>query len=1125
MNYDRVNQSISRKAWNETASKALADDPLVFAGGGENNDFKIILGRLDSDRTPLGMQRPVINRMMRDFPYALFVFSNRERDRWHFVNVKYDKEERRRQLFRRISVSPGDRLRTASERIAMLDLASVGTELFGLSPMAIQERHDEAFDVEKVTKDFYNEIANWYFWAREHATFPKDAPLDSDGKPSLAVIRLLTRLIFCWFLREKRNPETRAGLIPDDLFEPQSIAKLLKNPEPGSFTYYTAILQNLFFATLNTDMDKAGQRRTRRFLDEGDGQRSDEHMVHQLWRHKEQLRDPSELEELLRDVPFLNAGLFECLDDRVQKGNSAFTIEVRIDGFSSDPKKQPKVPNFLFYGPPQAVDLSDAYGDSSRRRERVAPLIDILRRYRFTLSENTPLDQEVALDPELLGHVFENLLAAYNPETGTVARNATGSFYTPRVVVDWMVDQALLAYLGQKLGRTTKSEPTKKTETRLQILLSWEESEHDFNAKEIDTLIDAIDHLKALDPACGSGAFPMGLLQKLVHVLRKVDPENKRWRRRQEDALATFERAPAREEAREAIKRAFARDNDDYGRKLYLIENCLYGVDIQPIACQIAKLRFFISLIVDQAIDPAEPNYGILPLPNLETKVVAANTLLGLQRGQLLPGSDKVRRLEKELQQIRHDYFTARRYKDKKILRSRDKELCAQLAKALTESGECSASDANRLAEWNPYDTNKDAPFFDPAWMFGLPIPSQDDVGVFDIALGNPPYVRQEVLKDVVVTGSDGKPQALKEALKERYECYTGTADLYVYFFERSLQLLRKGGVLSFITSNKYMRAAYGERLRTYLFYATHPRVILDFGDADLFTSVAYPCIFITQKVRQVDKGKLPDAKQFLIPQRVKQLLDDPDRNIRVHAWQVGREFPDFPEIFEAESEKLAHRDLTPEGWRLESPASLRLLDKLRKVGTPLGQYVNGRFYRGITTGLNEAFVVDRSTRERLVADDSASAELLRPYARGRDVKRWIVNDPDLWLIFTRRGCDIRKYPAIQQHLQQFRKRLNPGAPGGRKPGPYKWFEIQDNIAYWEEFKTPKVIMGRFMDKPTYAFDSKGFFHNDALYFAAGATPFLAGILNSPCTWFFLQKTCKHPCSADAKSHSALVRI
>ena len=187
----------------------------------------------------------------------------------------------------------------------------------------------------------------------------------------------------------------------------------------------------------------------------------------------------------------------------------------------------------------------------------------------------------------------------------------------------------------------------KRTRKRnLWRLVSWEEEGHDFTPEETEALIDAIDHLKALDPACGSGAFPMGLLQKLVHVLKKLDPENKGWRRRQEAALDSFDSSTAREEARQAIERAFAHDNDDYGRKLYLIENCLYGVDIQPIACQIAKLRFFISLIVDQAIDPKEPNFGILPLPNLETKIVAANTLLGLQRGQLLLGSKEVRQLE-----------------------------------------------------------------------------------------------------------------------------------------------------------------------------------------------------------------------------------------------------------------------------------------------------------------------------------------------------------------------------------------------------------------------------------------------------------------------------------------------
>ena len=163
-------------------------------------------------------------------------------------------------------------------------------------------------------------------------------------------------------------------------------------------------------------MDKSGQPQTRRFIEEGDGQRSDEHMVHQFWRHARQLRDPATLEKLLRGIPFLNGGLFECLDDRIQKGKSPYTAEIRIDGFASDPGKQPNLPNFLFYGPPQSVDLSTAYNDSSRRRETVSPLLEILRRYNFTLTENTPLDQEVALDPELLGHVFENLLAAYNPE-------------------------------------------------------------------------------------------------------------------------------------------------------------------------------------------------------------------------------------------------------------------------------------------------------------------------------------------------------------------------------------------------------------------------------------------------------------------------------------------------------------------------------------------------------------------------------------------------------------------------------------------------------------------------------------------------------------------------------------
>ncbi|MDO8721369.1 MAG: hypothetical protein Q7J31_03970, partial [Syntrophales bacterium] len=750
LNYERKNQPLSMRGWPDSVRSSLADDPVLFASGGEDQAFHVLYCRLASDSLQKNLERPIVNQLIREHPYCLFVFSDTAQSAWHFLNIKYDEKAEKRRLLRRITVQAGGGLRTAAERMQMIDLALMGKDLTGIPALEIQTRHDDAFDVEKVTKDFYKELANWYFWAREHVAFPKDAKPDAEGKPSVHLIRLITRLIFCWFLREKRNPQTGEGLLPDALFDPRRIRELLKDPADESCSYYTAILQNLFFATLNTEMDKPGQPASRRFIEEGDGQSSDDHMIHTVWRHTRQLRDPEALAKLLRDIPFLNGGLFECLDDRVQKNNSPYTEEVRIDGFSTDPGKQPRIPNLLFFGQDEVVDLSSAYGDHAHSHETVRPLLSLLRRYNFTLTENTPLEQEVALDPELLGHVFENLLAAFNPETGTVARKATGSFYTPRVGVDWMVDQALLAYFEGILTRAG----TEGAKKKLRRLLSWEEEGHDFTPKETEALIDAIDHLKALDPACGSGAFPMGLLQKLVHVLKKLDPENKGWRQRQEAALDSFDSSTAREEARQAIKRAFARDNDDYGRKLYLIENCLYGVDIQPIACQIAKLRFFISLIVDQAIDPKEPNLGILPLPNLETKIVAANTLLGLHRGQLLLGSDEVRRLEDQLKRVRHDYFTARRFKDKIALRARDRELCSTLAKALTASMECTAHDSGRLAEWNPYDTNTAASFFDPGWMFGLTAPEGNDNGVFDILIGNPPYVRQEELKNVTVTGS-----------------------------------------------------------------------------------------------------------------------------------------------------------------------------------------------------------------------------------------------------------------------------------------------------------------------------------------------------------------------------------
>lgn len=987
----------------------------------------------------------------------------------------------------------GTPARTTIERLAELAFGLDELGLFGEPPITtVTDKLNRAFSVEAVTKQFYREIADWYFWARdsEGVVTPKDVRTAEDR--ALFLIRLLTRLIFCWFLRKKRDTQMGQGLLPPELFDEKEIVQLLKDASPNACTYYPAILQNLFFATLNTEMDRPGELSNRRFLDPNDGWQSDDHMIHTLWRNARLLREPDRLASLLRRVPFLNGGLFECLDDRVQRGDSDSTEEVRIDGFSDKPEKHPRLPNYLFFGMGRVMDLSEAYGDLAHRRENVRPLLEILSSYNFTLNENTPLEQEVALDPELLGHVFENLLAAYNPETGTVARKATGSFYTPRVVVDWMVDEALTVYLRGSLSQDAAS-TADENGRRLKSLLSWDDSVPQVSADEVEALIDAIDRMRVIDPACGSGAFPMGMLQKLVHVLRKLDPENRGWRRRQEEAVGRIESATAREEALLAIERAFARDNDDYGRKLYLIENCLYGVDIQPIACQLAKLRFFIALMVDQDVDLSLPNYGILPLPNLETKIVAADTLLGLARGQIQFVDERVRRLEVELKQVRHDYFTARRYRDKKALRARDKDLCEALADVLAESGDYAPGDTQRIAHWNPYNTQVAASFFDPGWMFGLHEDGLDGGGPFDIAIGNPPYVRQEQLRNVSVTGSDGRPNPLKDVLREQYECYTGTADLYVYFFERAIRLLRVGGTLSFVTSNKYMRAAYGEKLRAYLVYATRPHAILDFGDTPVFTSIAYPCIVVAQKTRHVVKGGLP------LGPGLDDALAETDHQLPVLTWAPGHEVGDFPEIFDTESHRLAQQDLKPGGWRLESPVGLRLVERLAMTGRPLRAVVGSRVYRGVTTGLNDAFVVDRATRDRLVAEHPSSGDVLKSFLRGRDAKRWRCEFQDLWLVFTRRGIRISEYPAILEYLGAFEARLTPGVPGGRKPGNYRWYEIQDSVDYWSEFERAKIISTKVSVRPTFAMDTRGSYLGNTSYFLTpGAMAlYLLAVLNS----------------------------
>jgi hypothetical protein len=324
---------------------------------------------------------------------------------------------------------------------------------------------EQIFNVELLNERFYKELANWYFWALPQVEFPADLEPDDEKRRATGLIRLLTRLIFCWFLKEK-------GLIPEQLFHPTDLANILKDFDPESktsSTYYLAILQNLFFATLNQRMGKDSKGNPYRLFakDEGFLKNKVTYDVNNLYRY-ENLFTVSEEEALalFADIPFLNGGLFECLDRTEESGtdipvcdssdpadkNVRSTFKKRyLDGFSRNPKKRPHIPDRLFFGREEIADLSEVYADKKRKAEKVTGLIHILNRYKFTIVENTPIDQEIALDPELLGKVFENLLASYNEETKTTARKQTGSFYTPRPIVDYMVDESLKAYLARAL--------------------------------------------------------------------------------------------------------------------------------------------------------------------------------------------------------------------------------------------------------------------------------------------------------------------------------------------------------------------------------------------------------------------------------------------------------------------------------------------------------------------------------------------------------------------------------------------------------------------------------------------------------------------------------------------------
>ena len=987
--------------------------------GSELKVFDITVGdnkKLENNK--VGIQA-IVRQYINQFEGALIIFHHQkvENQEWRFSYVEKRVNAKDSTSAKRYTYILGKHLpaRTISDRFTYLEDHK---DILTLKDLT------DAFSVEVLTKQFYDELFNWYEWACENVTFPiGDTTKDKNGKYNvkqtkekneLNLIRLITRLMFVWFIKQK-------DLIPLWVFDESELNKVLTEFKPESKkdgNYYNAVLQNLFFATLNKKIEE------RAFADDKSISKNKQFGVKNFYRdNKEKTffkESNSQIIERFKTVPFLNGGLFECLDKLVDDKDNKKNIEVFTDGFSREPNWMAFIPNNLFW---QKED-----GEHEG-------VIHLLSRYNFTVEENSPSDVQVALDPELLGKVFENLLGTYNPETSETARKDSGSFYTPREIVSFMVDESIKDYLSKTVKNLTSE--------NIQILFN--DNVECYNSDNKAEIVNALKSMKILDPACGSGAFPMGALQRIVHLIQKCNG-------------VTSDK------------------NSLYSLKLDLIEKCLYGVDIQPIAVQICKLRFFISLICEQdKTDSISDNYGFNPLPNLETKFVAANSLIGMERksqNDLFSDPDgKIEKKKLEIQEKRHEHFKAPTAEAKAKCREDDRKLRAELANLLEQNKMFAPKDAEQLAEWNPYDQNAVSPFFDAEWMFNT-------AEGFDIVIGNPPYIQLQ--KD------SGKLANLYEA--QNYKSFAKTGDIYCLFYEKGCNLLNSTGRLCFITSNKWMRAGYGEKLRDYFAKNVNPKLLVDFAGVKVFESAT-----VDTNILLFEKGK-NEGKTLSCTTTT--LTKDGLSNLS-----------DF-----VKQNSCDCSFTTKESWVILSPIEQSIKKKIESAGVPLKDWDISINY-GIKTGFNDAFIISGEKREEILNNCKTKEErkktddLIRPILRGRDIKRYEYNFADLYLINTHNGVkdknipriDIKDYPAIKNHLDEYWDKISTRADKGDTP-----YNLR-NCAYMDEFNKPKIVWGNLNLSATYTLAPAGMMINAPATMIVPASESLLCILNSKIADYYIR--------------------
>lgn len=801
-----------------------------------------------------------------------------------------------------------------------------------------------AFSVEKVTNEFFDAYKKLFLTTlgaikQLVTTDPVLARDFGDKQINLADFtkKMLGQIVFLYFLQKKGWLGVAHGAAWGT--GPTNFMRtLLEQAQTRQVSLFNDVLEPLFYDTLAVDR-------------KGDN----------YWSKALGCR-----------IPFLNGGLFEPINGYDWRGTTL------------------ALPNELFANQAQTG------------------ILDVFDRYNFTVDEAEPLESDVAIDPEMLGKVFENLLDVDE-------RAEQGAFYTPREIVHYMCQVSLVHYLTRcaqqanlpmtradieflvyKGDQTLEYEQARMEGTKSPVRMPQAITQA-AHAKALDK---ALADMTVLDPAIGSGAFPVGMMSEIVR-LRQL--------------LGTYFTS--------------AQSRTVYELKRHTIQQSLYGVDIAPGAVDIAKLRLWLSLVVDE-----DDVSRIKPLPNLDFKIVVGNSLLGVQKNvfnyDLFNG----------LQEAKSRFFEETDHDSKQTIKHEIEQIIAQLT------------------------NNSDLFDYD---IYFHEVMGEPNKG-FDIVIGNPPYVQLQKFRG----------QAVQKLYREAgFASYDANGDLYCLFYEKGLRQLKPGGSLCFITSNKWMRAGYGEVLRRY-FLTQNPLLLIDLGPG-VFGSAT-----VDSNILQIERT---------------------DYQSQLHGLtlQVGDNARQFVDVVTNRAVHLGQICADP--WLIGTAAELSLKAKITQIGKPLKEW-DVSIYRGVLTGLNEAFVIDTPTRDAIVARDPRSAEIIKPVLRGRDIKRYGHAWAGLWLIQTNFDLDVpTKYPAIYDHLLQFESKARKRSDKG-----VNWWNLRACV-YYSDFEKPKIIYPNMTKYLPFIYDEKGYYTNQKCFIITSPTQplkYLTGVMNSKLGHNWIRDNC-----------------